>query len=111
MLTFIHSNGFAYFGIDALPAVIVKIRLRFYRCSLINSNGFAYFGTSVDTSGQSPGVIVKISLSDLARVGGLTLEANENGFYSALLDSLNCSLLHAFAACNRRRIIRVRGLP
>src|SRR3989442_14800907 len=43
--------------------------------------GFAYFGT--DTS---PGVVVKVRLSDFTRVGALTLQPGENDLTSAVID-------------------------
>ena len=45
---------------------------------------FAYFGTSV-----SPGIVVKIRLSDLTRVGALILNSGENSLISAVIDQPN----------------------
>src|SRR5438874_1823330 len=46
--------------------------------------GFAYFGT--DTS---PGIVVKVRLSDLTRVGALTLNPGEDSLATAVIDSAN----------------------
>src|SRR5439155_21235918 len=47
-----------------------------------SANGFAYFGT-----GTSPGVVVRVSLSDFTRVGALTLNTGEANLFSAVIDS------------------------
>src|SRR5712692_9531279 len=44
--------------------------------------GFAYFGTST-----SPGVIVKVRLSDFTEVGSLTLNAGDDYLHSAIIDT------------------------
>src|SRR5438093_5367812 len=44
--------------------------------------GFAYFGTYT-----SPGIIVKVRLSDLTRIGGLTLNAGESNVTRAVIDT------------------------
>jgi len=49
-----------------------------------SANGFAYFGT-----GTSPGVVVKVRLSDFTRVGALTLNTGEVNLLSAVIDSAN----------------------
>src|SRR3989449_11640570 len=46
------------------------------------ANGFAYFGTST-----SPGIVVKIRLSDFTRVGALTLNTGEDYLLSAVIDT------------------------
>src|SRR2546422_6422636 len=43
--------------------------------------GFAYFGTSA-----SPGIIVKVRLSDFVEMGSLTLNPGEDGLGSAVID-------------------------
>ncbi|MFH1769645.1 MAG: hypothetical protein ABH833_03190, partial [Parcubacteria group bacterium] len=48
------------------------------------TNGFAYFGT-----GTSPGIVVKVQLSDFTRAGALTLETGENSLNSATIDTTN----------------------
>src|SRR5439155_1320789 len=48
------------------------------------ANGFAYFGTVT-----SPGIIVKVRLSDFTRVAALTLNPGENYLYSAVIDTAN----------------------
>ena len=45
------------------------------------TSGFAYFGTYT-----SPGIVVKVRLSDFTRVGALTLNADENALISAVID-------------------------
>ncbi|MBI4341918.1 MAG: filamentous hemagglutinin N-terminal domain-containing protein, partial [Candidatus Omnitrophica bacterium] len=47
-------------------------------------NGFAYFGTFT-----SPGIIVKVRLSDFTRVGQLVLNTGENDLASAIIDQPN----------------------
>src|SRR5881398_3475300 len=49
-----------------------------------SAGGFAYFGT-----GTSPGVVVKVRLSDFTRVGALTLNPREDLLLSAVIDSAN----------------------
>ena len=46
------------------------------------ANGFAYFGTNT-----SSGVIIKVRLSDNARIGAVTLFAGENFLTSAVIDT------------------------
>ncbi len=46
-----------------------------------SSGGFAYFGT-----GTSPGIVVKVRLSDFTRVGALTLNTGEDLLASAAID-------------------------
>src|SRR3989442_10586886 len=73
-------HGFAYFGTDTSPGIVVKVRLADFAevgsltlnpgengltSALVDpARGFAYFGT-----GTSPGIVVKIRLSDFSRVG------------------------------------------
>ena len=47
-------------------------------------NGFAYFGTYT-----YPGVVVKVRLSNLTRVGALTLDWGEHQLFSAVIDQPN----------------------
>src|SRR3989441_319673 len=47
-------------------------------------NGFAYFGTTT-----SPGLVVKVRLSDFTRAGALTLNARADDLTSAVIDSAN----------------------
>src|SRR2546428_7771099 len=83
------AAGFAYFGTETSPGIVVKVRLAdFTRVGALTLNpgedllssavidstgGYAYFGT--DTF---PGIIVKVRLSDFTRVGALTLRSGEN---------------------------------
>ena len=78
------AGGFAYFGTQTNPGIVVKVRLSDSHargCSGLNSGelkldsavidpaaGFAYFGTET-----SPGIVVKVRLSDFTRVGALSL--------------------------------------
>jgi hypothetical protein len=48
------------------------------------SNGYAYFGTHT-----SPGIVVKVRLSDFTRVGALTLITGEKWLTSAVIDTTN----------------------
>src|SRR5436309_1754887 len=57
-----------------------EIRLR--SAVVDTANGFAYFGTST-----SPGIIVKVRLSDFSRVGALTLNTGEDSLISAVIDT------------------------
>ncbi|MBU1367835.1 MAG: hypothetical protein KJ711_08480 [Candidatus Omnitrophica bacterium] len=52
-----------------------------YSAVIDEAGGFAYFGMAL-----SPGVVVKVRLSDLTRVGVLTLGSGENYLYSAVID-------------------------
>src|SRR5260370_1454327 len=45
------------------------------------AGGFAYFGTTT-----SPGIVVKVQLSDFTRVGALTLNSGENFLLGAVID-------------------------
>ncbi len=91
------SSGFAYFGTDTSPGVVVKVRLSdFSRVGALTLNpgqdhlvsavidtlnGFAYFGT-----GTVPGIVVKIRLSDFTVVGTLVLNTGEDDLASAVID-------------------------
>jgi len=46
------------------------------------AGGYAYFGTAT-----SPGIVVKIRLSDFTRVGAVTLNAGENFLSAATIDA------------------------
>jgi hypothetical protein len=94
------ANGYAYFGTNTAPGIVVKVRLsdftragaltlsegeNWLHSAVIDTvNGFAYFGT--DTS---PGRIVKIKLTDFTRVGALS--PGESYFRSAVIDTANGS--------------------
>ena len=91
------AAGFAYFGTDTSPGVIVKVRLsNFTRVGSLVLNtgedhlqsavidpagGFAYFGTRT-----YPGIVVKIRLSDFSRVGSLILKPVESYLRSSVID-------------------------
>ena len=91
------AAGFAYFGMDTTPGIVVKVRLSdFTRVGALTLNedevfvdaavidpagGFAYFGT--DTV---PGKVVKVRLSDFTRVDALTLDPAEGYVNSAVID-------------------------
>jgi hypothetical protein len=78
------ASGYAYFGTNTAPGVVVKVRLSDFTrvgnltlntgeneldSAVIDSaNGYAYFGT-----GTFPGIVVKVRLSDFSRVGALRL--------------------------------------
>jgi ethanolamine utilization microcompartment shell protein EutS len=49
-----------------------------------SAHDYAYFGTDTD-----PGMVVKVRLSDLTRVGVLTLTTGEDYLYSAVIDAAN----------------------
>ncbi len=90
-------HGFAYFGTDTMPGIIVKVGLTDFsrlgaftlrtgengvRSAVVDAvNGFAYFGT--DTS---PGIVVKVRLADFTLVGELTLKIGESKLRSAVID-------------------------
>jgi KaiC/GvpD/RAD55 family RecA-like ATPase len=94
------SAGFAYFGTDTKPGIVVKVRLSDFsrvgaltldpgenglRSAVIDvAGGFAYFGTYT-----TPGKVVKIRLANLTRVGALTLNAGEGYLTSAVIDASN----------------------
>ena len=96
------AAGFAYFGTNTSPGIVVKVRLSdFTRVGALPLNagenelfsavidpaaGFAYFGTFIFGTGTEPGIVVKVRLSDFTRVGALTLNAGENGLFSAVID-------------------------
>jgi uncharacterized repeat protein (TIGR01451 family) len=91
------AGGFAYFGTDNSPGIVVKVRLAdFTRVGALTLNtgenklwsavidpagGFAYFGTYT-----SPGRVVKVRLPDLTRMDALTLNAGEDWLPSAVID-------------------------
>jgi len=93
------ANGFAYFGTETYPGIVVKVRLSDFTSvgalalnpgedvlssAVIDTvNGFAYFGTCTQ-----PGIVVKIRLSDLTRVGTLTLNTGEDTLRSAVIDTV-----------------------
>ncbi|HWY28100.1 MAG TPA: hypothetical protein VNW25_02460, partial [Candidatus Sulfotelmatobacter sp.] len=101
------ANGFAYFGTSegVIPAAILKIRLADLTlaatlplnpgefsvgAAVMDSNGFAYFGIRAPSFPPvSPGSVVKVRLSDFARVGTLNLGSVPGGAYiqSAVIDS------------------------
>lgn len=97
------SGGLAYFGTYTSPALVVKVRLsdfsRLTALSLyggeyapwpaaIDANvGFAYFGTDESIDSLAPAHILKVRLSDLTRVGSLTLNSGEEQFTSVVLDA------------------------
>ncbi len=93
------AKGFAYLGTFSSPQQYKIMKIRLSDLSLVGSldlaptesplsavidtiDGVAYFGT-----GQSPGRILKIGLSNLARLDTLTLETGEQGVPLALIDS------------------------
>jgi hypothetical protein len=94
------AGGFAYFGTDTSPGMVVKVRLSdFTRVDALmfeagedkltsavidTAEGYAYFGTKT-----SPGKVVKVRLSDFTRVDDLTLDAGENMLTSAVIDPDN----------------------
>jgi hypothetical protein len=55
-----------------------------YSAVIDAGNGYAYFGTVT-----SPGIVVKVRLSDFTRVGNLTLNPGENSLTSAVIDAGN----------------------
>jgi hypothetical protein len=102
------AAGYAYFGTD--DGHIVKIALASFTIAEIllppnvaglssavidTANGFAYFGEESAGGGScsyspcSPGVIVKVRLSDFTVAGTLTLNQGEDSPGSAVLDSVN----------------------
>lgn len=88
--------GFAYFGTSG--GSVVRVRLSDFTgagavsmsetnlqsATIDTVNDYAYFGTFT-----SPGRIAKVSLSDFARVDGLTLDAGEEYLSSAVIDPGN----------------------
>jgi len=96
------GNGFAYFGMLNSPGIVVKVRLsdfshvgvltlnpgedNLWSAVIDTGNGFVYFGTYTWPGPPSQGRIVKVRLSDLTRVGALTLNPGEDRFFSAVID-------------------------
>jgi uncharacterized repeat protein (TIGR01451 family) len=102
--------GFAYFGTSRWPSHVVKVRLsNFTVAGVLTLNadecaspsaaidslaGFAYFGTAWCTDGYVPpypiatAKIVKVRLSDLARIDAINLSGTvgEGGLISAVID-------------------------
>jgi len=92
------DGGFAYFGTDAIPGIVVKVKLsdmtrvgaltlnagenQLWSAVVDAAGGFAYFGTST-----SPGIVVKVKLSDMTHAGALTLNLGENTLGSAVIDA------------------------
>ena len=73
----------------SLPAAATGVALKLaagednLRSAVIDPTGtFAYFGTSTN-----PGIVVKVRLSDMTRVGALKLAAGENDLHAAVIDS------------------------
>ncbi len=96
------DGTFGYFGTGTFPGRVVKVRLSDMTRvgavtlsageddlrSAVTDGTFGYFGTGTSFSpdGPSPSRVVKVRLSDMTRVGALTLETGENGLYSAVTD-------------------------
>lgn len=102
------AAGFAYFGTDTVPGVVVKVMLgtgtgaptrvgsvtlnageNYLRAAVIDTaNGYAYFGTWT-----SPGRVVKVALgagsNPPVRIGALTLNSGENSLRCAVADPAN----------------------
>jgi len=72
-------------GFDPVASLTLKPgETNLYSAVIDTANGFAYFGTVT-----SPGIIVKVRLSDFTRVAALTLNPGENYLYSAVIDTAN----------------------
>ena len=102
------ANGYAYFGTDTSPGIVVKIALgvgnalptrigsltlnpgenELYAAVLDSANGYAYFGTLT-----GPGIVVKVALGAgdtlPTRVAALTLNTGEVYAESAVIDAAN----------------------
>jgi len=98
-------GGFGYFGTDCWncanpPGDIVKVRFSdFTRAGIlplglgvasstanIDSAGFGYFGTQNSTA-STPGVVLKVRLTDLTPVDALLLYVGDNYLESSVIDS------------------------
>src|SRR5439155_18966 len=97
------SRGFAYFGTSdtPFPGTIVKVKLSDFSENesltmnagenVVNSaaldpvGGFGYFGTDCWNCANPTGNIVKVRLSDFARVGSLVVNLKENQLASAVI--------------------------
>ncbi len=93
------TNGYAYFGTNTHPGIVVKIQLSdFTRVGALTlntdednlaaavidtTNGYAYFGSYMPT-----GMVMKIRLSDFTRIGAVTL-STEDYLWSAVIDTTN----------------------
>ena len=70
---------------ETSPSLVLSVGENDFHAAVIDTaNGFAYFGAT-----QSPGVVVKVRLSDFTRVGALTLSSGENSIALAVLDATN----------------------
>jgi filamentous hemagglutinin family protein len=95
------AGGFAYFGTETTPGIIIKVRLSdFTRVGAITLNNgedslitgvidtvnsYAYFGTRT-----IPGIVVKIDLSNFSRVSSLTFNSGEGNIRTgAVIDDTN----------------------
>jgi len=95
--------GFAYFGTYTDPGVVVKVRLSdftrvsstaldpgesyLFSASIDTNAGFAYFGTYTAPLPQdSHGLLVKVRLSDLTRVGTLDVTAGPGSVFCSVID-------------------------
>ncbi len=94
------DNHYAYFVHDNTPgSAIQKVKISDFSytgelqllpqyeylapCAVIDTaGGYAYFGTS-----STPGVVIKIRLSDFMRIGSLQLNSGEDDLRTAVLDS------------------------
>jgi hypothetical protein len=81
-ITLTASGGSALARVGALTLNTGENSL--YTGVLDVGNGYAYFGTST-----SPGIVVRVRLSDFTRVGALTLNTGENSLYTSVIDAAN----------------------
>lgn len=94
------AAGFAYFGTYTDPGIVVKVRLSdftrvtattlgpsesyLYSATIDAPTGFAYFGTETSRlPAGSSGRLVKVRLSDLARIGSLDVTSGPGSVNSA----------------------------
>ena len=91
------THGFAYFGAETSPGIVVKVRLsdfsrvgaltlnaeetELYSAVIDTQRGSAYFGTLT-----RPGRVVEVRLSDFSRAGGLAFGEGEDSIWCAVID-------------------------
>lgn len=79
------SNVQALTGFSRAGALTLTAKEDFPFAAVIDTlNGFAYFGTLT-----TPGIIVKVRLSDFTRVGALVLNSGQNDLRCAVIDAVN----------------------
>lgn len=93
------AGAYAYYGVGATPARVIKVRLADMQCvgtvtlgngetnlthALLDDAGNVVYFVSQDAS--RPAVVIKVSLSSMQRLSALTLDAGEKDIKGAAID-------------------------